>query len=74
MTPEDLQKRAIKMFGRRWKREIATALGVHLATIYRWLPQRDKPPECPVPKYVATWFELQDSRNKIARFAKSLTR
>lgn len=74
MTSDELQTRAIKMFGRRWKPLLAKELGIHLATVYRWLPQRDKPPESPVPRYVDMFFELQESRKKIERFAKSLAR
>lgn len=73
MTFDELQKRAIKMFGRRWKPLLAKELHVHLATVYRWAP-RDGSELAGVPQYVDTWFELQESRKKIERFARSLTR
>lgn len=74
VTPVDLQTRATKLFGRRWKVALAKELGIHLATVYKWLPQGDKAPQHPVPRTVDMFFELREQRAKLARFAKSLTK
>lgn len=74
MTHDELTKRSVKMFGRRWKVQLAKELEVHLSAVYRWLPIGDKPPQRPVPKYVDMWFELREQRKKLERFARSLTR
>lgn len=75
MTPDELITRATKMFGRRWKVRLAEELGMHITAIYRWIPKRNgSPAQLPVPGYVDVWFELQESRRKIERFAKSLTK
>lgn len=73
MTFDELTKRATKMFGRRWKRRLATELDIHLATLYRWEPREGRR-NSPVPNYVDMFFELQEQRNKLKRFAKSLTK
>jgi hypothetical protein len=73
MTFDELTTRATKLFGRRWKRKLAEALDIHLATVYRWEP-REGHRNFPVPNYVDMFFELQEQRNKLKRFAKSLTK
>lgn len=74
MTPDELITRATKMLGRRWKITLAKELHIHLSAVYRWLPQKDGSPPSPVPHYVDIWFELQESKRKITRFARSLTK
>lgn len=74
MTPEELQKTAVKLLGRRWKPLLAEELGLHISAVYRWLPQRDKPPESPVPRYAEVCLEMLEYRKRLERFAKSLVR
>lgn len=72
MTPDELQKRAVKILGRRWKPLLAEELGVHLSAIYRWLPSRDKPPDLPVPRYAEVCLEMLEYRKRLERIAKGL--
>lgn len=72
MTPDELQKRAVKLLGRGWKTLLAQELGLHLSAVYRWLPQRDKPPESPVPRYVEVCLDMFEYRKRLERLAKGL--
>lgn len=70
MTFEQLKARGEKMFGRHWKKPMAEALGVHLSRVYRWEPHDGIVPS--IPRHVDMWFELNDTRAKMKRLAKSL--
>lgn len=71
LTPDELRTRAQKLFGRKWKIPLAKELGVHLATIYMWIPDKHgNPAPRKIPRSVDVWFELQESKKKIERFAR----
>lgn len=74
MTPDDLQKRAVKLLGRGWKPLLAKELGVHLSAVYRWLPCREKPPQSPVPNYVVVCLDMIEYRKRLERIAKGLVK
>lgn len=73
MTREELEKRAAKMFGRKWVKPLAKALDLHLATVYRWrlsLEQGGRD----IPKYVDIWFEAKEKTSQLERMVKRLTK
>lgn len=74
MTPDELQKRATKILGRRWKPALAKELGVHLSAIYRWLPCRGQPSVLPVPRYVEVCLEMLEYRRRLERIARGLVK
>lgn len=73
MTFDELQKRATKMFGRKWRPALAKELKRHLATVYRWKP-REGQKHVEVPDYVDMFFDLHEQRKRLERFAKSITK
>jgi hypothetical protein len=73
MTFAELQKRATKLFGRRWRPALAKELGRHLATVYRWEPKEGRK-VVDVPDYVDMFFNLHEQRKKLERFARSLVK
>jgi len=71
MTPDDFQKNAIKIYGRKkWKPQLAEALNVDVATIHRMMHR----PQIPGPYIVALngLLDMHNRRTALEKEARKL--
>ena len=65
LSPEDFDRLAAALFGVKYSRPMADAMGVHLQTVYNW--KRDGAPIDTLCPALARWIIQQESALDMAR-------